>query len=121
MLYAFDQRAYTATQIDYFAIYIIPDDVWYIFPASKLLGQTAASLRTAKDKSTAATKKPGTSSATEPAASPNSPASSSPEPRSEGDPGKITSNRTDLPAMGIFLTQETAPCIVACHRVACFY
>ena len=43
-LYAFHQRAYTTNQIDYFAIYIVPDDIWYIFPVSKLLGQTAVIL-----------------------------------------------------------------------------
>lgn len=44
LLHAAHQHAYTAAQIDYFAIYIVPDDIWYFFPAKKLIGQTAVAL-----------------------------------------------------------------------------
>lgn len=44
LLKAAHQHAYTAAQIDYFAIYIVPDDIWYFFPAKKLIGQTAVAL-----------------------------------------------------------------------------
>ena len=37
-------RSYTHKDLDYFAIYVIPDDVWYIFPASRLIGKAAVSL-----------------------------------------------------------------------------
>ncbi len=43
-LVAAHQHAYTTKQIDYFAIYLVPDDVWYIFPAKRLIGQTAVIL-----------------------------------------------------------------------------
>ena len=32
-------KAYTVKQIDYFAIYVLREDVWYIFPAKRLMGQ----------------------------------------------------------------------------------
>jgi hypothetical protein len=32
-------KAYTAKQIDYFAIYLLSEDIWYIFPAKRLTGQ----------------------------------------------------------------------------------
>jgi hypothetical protein len=38
------QRAYTAKQIDYFAVYLLPEDIWYIFPAKRLAGQGAVML-----------------------------------------------------------------------------
>jgi hypothetical protein len=44
ILYAAHQHAYTTKQIDYFAIYLVPDDIWYIFPAKKLMGQSAVIL-----------------------------------------------------------------------------
>ncbi len=31
-----DQRAYTARDIDFFAFYIIPEDIWYIVPTAEL-------------------------------------------------------------------------------------
>lgn len=37
-------KAYTAKQIDYFAIYLLPEDIWYIFPAKKLIGQGSVML-----------------------------------------------------------------------------
>jgi hypothetical protein len=37
-LHAGGNRLYTAKEIDYFAIYVLPDDVWYIFPAKTLEG-----------------------------------------------------------------------------------
>jgi hypothetical protein len=44
LLHAAHQHAYTAAQIDYFAIYIVPDNIWYFFPAKKLIGKTAVVL-----------------------------------------------------------------------------
>ncbi len=44
LLHTAHQHAYTAAQIDYFAIYIVPDDIWYFFPAKKLIGKTAVVL-----------------------------------------------------------------------------
>jgi hypothetical protein len=38
------QKRYTIKQIDYFAIYLVLDDIWYIFPAKRLIGQTAVVL-----------------------------------------------------------------------------
>jgi hypothetical protein len=43
-LHAGGGRLYTTKQIDYFAIYVVPDDVWYIFPARTLAGMTAVAL-----------------------------------------------------------------------------
>jgi hypothetical protein len=43
-LYAAHQHAYTTRQIDYFAIYLIQDDIWYIFPAKTLIAQSAVIL-----------------------------------------------------------------------------
>src|ERR1700686_1672935 len=37
-------RSYTAKDLDYFAIYVVPDEVWYIFPASRLIGKSAITL-----------------------------------------------------------------------------
>ena len=37
-------RPYEAGDIDYFAIYILPEDVWYIFPAKVLAGVRAVVL-----------------------------------------------------------------------------
>ena len=37
-------RSYTSKDLDYFGIYILPDDVWYIFPASRLVGKSAVAL-----------------------------------------------------------------------------
>jgi hypothetical protein len=31
-------REYTTEEIDYYAIYVLPEDVWYIFPAKTLAG-----------------------------------------------------------------------------------
>ena len=38
------QRAYSSAQIDYFAIYIVPDNIWYFFPAKQLIGKTVVVL-----------------------------------------------------------------------------
>jgi len=43
-LYAFGQPSYTTKQIDYFAIYVFPEDVWYIFPAKFLAGKRTIAL-----------------------------------------------------------------------------
>jgi hypothetical protein len=32
-------KTYTVKEIDYLAIYVLPEDIWYIFPAKKLMGQ----------------------------------------------------------------------------------
>jgi hypothetical protein len=37
-LSASDHRLYTAEDIDYFACYVVPADVWYIFPVQMVLG-----------------------------------------------------------------------------------
>ncbi len=37
-------RLYTAEEIDYFAIYVLPLDLWYIFPAKTLAGMGAVGL-----------------------------------------------------------------------------
>ncbi len=44
LLHSAHQRAYSSAQIDYFAIYIVPDDIWYFFPAKKLIGKTVVVL-----------------------------------------------------------------------------
>jgi hypothetical protein len=38
------RRDYTTKQIDYFAIYVLEEDVWYIFPAKRLAGQKSVML-----------------------------------------------------------------------------
>jgi len=43
-LVAAHQRPYTAADLDYFAIYIVPDDIWYFFPVRVLEGQSAVVL-----------------------------------------------------------------------------
>lgn len=40
----FDGRLYTAKQIDYFACYVVPVDVWYIVPVKRLEGMMTVSL-----------------------------------------------------------------------------
>jgi PD-(D/E)XK endonuclease len=42
---------YTAKDIDYFALYVLPDDVWYIVPAKRLEGMTAVALTPHNNKS----------------------------------------------------------------------
>ena len=37
-------RLYTADEIDYFAIYVLPEDLWYIFPAKTLAGMGSMGL-----------------------------------------------------------------------------
>jgi hypothetical protein len=37
-------RAYTEKEIDYFAIYLLREDIWYIFPAKRLIGQDSVVL-----------------------------------------------------------------------------
>jgi hypothetical protein len=39
-----DHRLYTAKEIDYFACYVVPADVWYIFPVRRLQGMMTVSL-----------------------------------------------------------------------------
>ncbi|MFZ0774634.1 MAG: group I intron-associated PD-(D/E)XK endonuclease [Candidatus Sulfotelmatobacter sp.] len=34
-----DHRLYTAKEFDYFACYVVPVDVWYVFPVQLLLGK----------------------------------------------------------------------------------
>ncbi len=38
------RKAYTFKQIDYFAIYLLEEDLWYIFPAKRLAGQSSVML-----------------------------------------------------------------------------
>ncbi len=44
-------KAYTAKQIDYFAIYVLREDIWYIFPANRLAGQVSVTLSPRRAKS----------------------------------------------------------------------
>ncbi len=37
-------KAYTVKEIDYLAIYLLPEDIWYIFPAKRLIGQGSVTL-----------------------------------------------------------------------------
>jgi hypothetical protein len=37
-------RLYTTEEIDYYAIYVLPEDVWYIFPAKTLAGMGSVAL-----------------------------------------------------------------------------
>jgi hypothetical protein len=37
-------KAYTTKQVDYFAIYLLAEDIWYIFPAKRLIGQNVVML-----------------------------------------------------------------------------
>ena len=37
-------QLYTAEEIDYFAIYVLAEDVWYIFPARTLAGKGSVAL-----------------------------------------------------------------------------
>jgi len=43
-LHACGSRLYTEKEIDYFAIYVLPDDVWYIFPVRTLAGMSAVAV-----------------------------------------------------------------------------
>lgn len=43
-LQATGTHLYTAKEIDYFALYVLPKDAWYIFPVRCLLGITAVCL-----------------------------------------------------------------------------
>ena len=43
-LHRFGRPQYTPRQVDYFAIYIFPEDVWYIFPARCLAGKRTIAL-----------------------------------------------------------------------------
>jgi PD-(D/E)XK endonuclease len=43
-LYAFGRRAYTPKEIDFYAIYVLPEDVWYIFPVKDLAGKRTIAL-----------------------------------------------------------------------------
>ncbi len=38
------QKTYTVEQIDYLAIYVLREDIWYIFPAKRLMGQGSVML-----------------------------------------------------------------------------
>jgi hypothetical protein len=37
-------KRYTVKEIDYFAIYLLEEDIWYIFPAKRLAGQSSVLL-----------------------------------------------------------------------------
>jgi hypothetical protein len=43
-LYAFGQRPYTPKEIDFYAIYVLPADAWYIFPVRDLVGKRTIAL-----------------------------------------------------------------------------
>jgi PD-(D/E)XK endonuclease len=43
-LHVCHDRLYTSKEIDYFALYVLPKDVWYIFPAKTLAGMGAVAL-----------------------------------------------------------------------------
>jgi hypothetical protein len=43
-LYAHGRRPYTPKEIDYYAIYVLPADVWYIFPVRALTGMRTIAL-----------------------------------------------------------------------------
>jgi PD-(D/E)XK endonuclease len=43
-LYRFGRPNYTTKQVDYFAIYVVPEDIWYIFPAKCLAGKRTIAL-----------------------------------------------------------------------------
>ncbi len=43
-LHGSGERLYTEKEIDYFAIYVLPEDVWYIFPAKRLAGMMTVGL-----------------------------------------------------------------------------
>ncbi len=43
-LYAYGQVPYTAKEIDYYAIYVLPADTWYIFPVRSLTGKRTIAL-----------------------------------------------------------------------------
>ena len=34
-------KEYTVEEVDYLAIYVLPEDVWYVFPAKRLMGQSS--------------------------------------------------------------------------------
>jgi hypothetical protein len=44
-------KAYTAKQVDYFAIYLLREDIWYIFPAKRLIGQNGVMLSPRNERS----------------------------------------------------------------------
>lgn len=44
-------KAYTVKEIDYFAIYLLEEDIWYIFPAKRLAGQASVMLSPRSKKS----------------------------------------------------------------------
>jgi len=43
-LYAYGERPYTAKEIDFYAIYVLPADTWYIFPVKALAGKRTVAL-----------------------------------------------------------------------------
>jgi PD-(D/E)XK endonuclease len=43
-LYSFGRRAYNPKEIDFYAIYVLPADVWYIFPVKALAGMRTIAL-----------------------------------------------------------------------------
>ena len=43
-LHGWHRPKYTTKQVDYFAIYVCPEDVWYIFPARFLIGKRTIAL-----------------------------------------------------------------------------
>ena len=43
-LHGWDNRLYTPREVDYFACYVVPEDIWYIFPVARLLGMSTVGL-----------------------------------------------------------------------------
>ena len=43
-LYAFGHQPYSPRDVDYFAIYVFPEDIWYIFPTKSLAGKRTIAL-----------------------------------------------------------------------------
>jgi hypothetical protein len=43
-LHRHGQPNYTSKQVDYFAVYVFPEDIWYIFPARSLAGKRTIAL-----------------------------------------------------------------------------
>jgi hypothetical protein len=46
------RRTYTDKQIDYFAIYLLEEDIWYIFPAKRLAGRRGVTICPRRKKNT---------------------------------------------------------------------
>jgi hypothetical protein len=43
-LHGFGNRLYTAKEVDYFACYVVPADIWYVLPVTRVLGMNVVGL-----------------------------------------------------------------------------